>query len=350
MAIKSSTDTDPGFYADLNQLQSLKRTAKTDQQAALRDVAEQFEQIFLNMMMKSMRQANEAFASDDVFNSSQVRFYQDMLDSQMTTEMASGGGVGLADVLVRQLSQQFNVRMDSDDDDKKVGEVSDSERLLQRAFDTGAISASSQALGRLYGSDEGLTHQEPGVTPIDQTISELSAKAQRQTEDLPERFESPQQFVDSLLPLAEEMAPELGVDPKVLLAQAALETGWGKYVIQGSDGQSSHNLFNIKAGRSWDGDRATVNTLEYRDGIAQKERADFRQYDSYADSFRDYVDFLKNSTRYQEALNVAHDPSEYLNKLQEAGYATDPNYAKKITDIFENRIMAMGLNSGSSEG
>lgn len=344
MAINSTSNTDPGFYADLNSLQKIKNQSKTDSPEALRQVAQQFEQMFLKMLMTSMRDANEAFGSDDVFNSSDVRFYQDMMDSQVTLELSQGGnGIGLTDVLVRQLSQQFDIRMDGDDKDK-TGEVSESERLLNRAFNVGAMNASSQILGQIQGK---LTDQEPGVTPVEETVESLAATASSKLkttvydEQLPDRFDSPEAFVEALLPIAERMAGELGVDPKVLVAQAALETGWGKYVIKESDGSSSYNLFNIKAGRSWEGDRAQVSTLEYRDGIAQKERADFRSYGSYQESFTDYVNFLKNSTRYQQALNVADSPLQYLQELQQAGYATDPAYADKINSIFENRILAM---------
>ncbi|WP_394165897.1 flagellar assembly peptidoglycan hydrolase FlgJ [Neptunomonas phycophila] len=349
MAINSTSNTDPGFYTDLNSLQKIKNQSKTDSPEALRRVAQQFEQMFLKMLMTSMRDANEAFGSDDVFNSSQVRFYQDMMDSQVTLELSQGGsGVGLTDVLVRQLSQQFDIRMDSDKEDQ-TGDVSESERLLNRAFSVGAMNASSQVLGQIQSK---LTDQEPGVTPVDKTVEALAqsvASSDEPAENLPDRFNSPEEFVEALLPLAEKMAGELGVDPKVLVAQAALETGWGKYVIKESDGSSSYNLFNIKAGRSWDGDRAQVSTLEYRDGIAQKERADFRSYGSYQESFRDYVDFLKNSTRYQQALNVADSPLQYLQELQQAGYATDPAYADKINSIFENRILSMA-QTATKEG
>ena len=133
----------------------------------------------------------------------------------------------------------------------------------------------------------------------------------------PQRFESPVQFVEALMPLAESVASEIGVDPKVLLAQAALETGWGKHLVQRGEGGSSYNLFNIKADSRWDGDSAATMTLEFRDGVAQRERAAFRAYDSFEQSFRDYISFLKNSPRYQIALQSAGDPYAYLNQLQQ---------------------------------
>jgi flagellar protein FlgJ len=237
-----------------------------------------------------------------------------------------------------------------DGDDKKNHPVSESERLLNRAFDQGASAAASTLLGQNFAHTRGETEAPPFITPIDETVDALLASSENKLNDtkasepLPARFESPEEFVSSLLPLATDIATELGVDPKVLLAQAALETGWGKHIIKDGS-ESTNNLFNIKADKRWDGDRAQVNTLEYRDGLAQQEKAQFRSYDSYEQSFRDYADFLKNSPRYQQALEVAADPRQYLQQLQAAGYATDPAYADKITTIFESRVLAMGLNT-----
>ena len=350
MAINNDPNHNPQFYADMNSLQKLKHQAKTDTPEALKQVAEQFEQMFLSMVMKSMREANASFGEDNPFSSGDVRFYQGMLDNQMTQEMSQGQGIGLADVLARQLSHQLNVRM-GDDDDKKARPVSESERLLNRAFDQGASAAASTLLGRNFTQANEKTENPPSITPINETVDALlvssanKLSSAKERVSLPARFESPEEFVTSLLPLAEEVAAELGVDPKVLLAQAALETGWGKHIIKDSAGESSNNLFNIKADKRWDGDRAQVNTLEYRDGVAQQERALFRSYDSYDQSFRDYANFLKSSPRYQQALESAADPRQYLQQLQAAGYATDPAYADKITTIFENRILAMELNT-----
>ncbi|WP_372738836.1 flagellar assembly peptidoglycan hydrolase FlgJ [Neptunomonas sp.] len=347
MAINTDPKHNPDFYADMGSLQKLKQQAKTDTPEALKQVAQQFEQMFLSMVMKSMREANASFSEDNVFSGGNVGFYQGMLDNQMTQEMSQSNGIGLADVLARQLSHQLNVRMGDDDDDKNMRSVSESERLLNRAFDQGAgVTVSS-----IQGLNSTKTEAPPSITPISETVEQLlteKASTLRTTTpaaNLPDKFDSPEAFVSALLPLAEEISAELGVDPKVLLAQAALETGWGKHIIRDAEGNSSNNLFNIKADKRWDGERAQVNTLEYRDGVAQQEKALFRSYDSYEQSFSDYADFLKNSTRYQQALEQAADPREYLQQLQAAGYATDPAYADKITTIFENRILAMGLNT-----
>ena len=129
----------------------------------------------------------------------------------------------------------------------------------------------------------------------------------------------------------------------MLIAQAALETGWGKAVTRHDDGSSSYNLFNIKADRRWDGPSVTKQTLEYRNGIAGREQAQFRAYDSFADSFNDYVDFITRQPRYQQALQHGGDAATFADELQRAGYATDPAYARKIKRIMDGPFMQSAL-------
>jgi len=331
------------LYSDLNSLQSLKTEAKNNSPEALREVAQQFEQIFLGQMLKSMRDANEAFSDpDNVFTGGDVRFYQDMLDQQMTLDMVKGRGIGLTDVLVRQLSNQLKI--DNPAESEAVANTgSDPESWLRKAYGNGANLAAAAVLGDYeYGvSKNDLALQES----IDELKQRKEALYEQRNSELPERFSSPQEFVEKLMPLAENVAKELGVDPKVLLAQAALETGWGKHMVRGNNGENSFNLFNIKAGGSWDGEAKAANTLEFKDGVMTREVAKFRSYDSYADSFTDYVQFLQGSPRYQEALSAAADPNKYLNLLQKAGYATDPKYADKISSIYNSDILENSAKS-----
>ncbi|WP_417581875.1 flagellar assembly peptidoglycan hydrolase FlgJ [Nitrincola sp.] len=337
---KSAVATqNPQFYTELNQLSELRRRAGQDEEGALREVAQQFEQIFMNMMLKSMRDANASFGEDNPFNSNNTRFFQDMYDQQMTLDLAQKSTLGLADVMVRQLSQHSNIPSNQGRDDQNRP-LSEAEMLLNRAMNTTAGMAASAVLGQAPTSGQGAAGEQN--TDADDSSRMNSAQSDKDRtgnantpENLPARFDSPREFVDALLPLAEEMAAELGVDPKVLLAQAALETGWGRFVIDGSN-----NLFNIKADSRWSGERVTVSTLEYRDGVAAKEMAAFRSYDSYADSFRDYVSFLRTNPRYQQALENTANPAVYLRELQAAGYATDPAYAQKIEQIFSGNILA----------
>ena len=136
----------------------------------------------------------------------------------------------------------------------------------------------------------------------------------------------------------------MNVDPQVLVAQAALETGWGRGISRHPDGRSSNNLFGIKAGSDWQKETVSVPTLEFRDGVAVRERASFRSYDSIAASFQDYVQFLKNNPRYKEALVHAGDPQRFSNALQEAGYATDPQYAAKIHNVLNSYTLSSAMS------
>lgn len=340
MAIKTLPTDNARFYADLGSLKDIQARANSDEPEALRQVAKQFEQLFMNEMLKSMRKANEAFSKDSPFNTSEIQFYQGMLDNQLALEMTRQQGIGLSDLLVKQLSRQVDVRVDKEDEEASV-QSTRAEQLLNRVLGQGASQ-----IGVLPGQGSGLSEAPPSVTSIEETIAELSTRQTVQaavaSAEQPPTFETPEAFVSTLLPLAQRAAQQLGVDPKMLLAQSALETGWGKHIIAKGEG-SSYNLFNIKADARWQGERAQVNTLEYRNGIAQQERASFRAYDSYAESFADYVAFIQDNPRYQQALESVQDPKAYVQQLQQAGYATDPRYASKIADIFENRILAMSI-------
>jgi len=370
--MKTDSSQHAQLYTELSEMNKLRQQAKNNDPAALGAVAEQFEQLFLNMLMKSMRDANAGFSEGNYFNSPQVKFYQDMADSQLTKEMAESNGIGLAEVLVRQLGGTVDPRMSDEGDDKKLKPLSESERLLNRTVDTAANMAASAILGQAQANASAIAKAQADnqVNPLTNTASAVEAVGSvtndvtvnnaitRATDVpaavvneavLPDRFSSPEEFVQSLLPMAQTVAKDLGVDPKVLLAQAALETGWGRHLVQKPEGGGSHNLFNIKADSRWNGDRAQVGTVEFRDGVAQKERAAFRVYESYEHSFRDYAEFLTNNPRYQGALEQAADPYRYLTGLQEAGYATDPEYANKISRIFDGDVLA-GLRSNVSTG
>jgi flagellar protein FlgJ len=131
----------------------------------------------------------------------------------------------------------------------------------------------------------------------------------------------------------------VGVEPKVILAQAALETGWGRSLIKNGNGSNSFNLFNIKADKSWQGKQAQVSTLEFDQGVAKKVNAGFRSYDSFQESFKDYVDFIKSNPRYGDALKKVGNAEQYMHELQRAGYATDPKYANKVMNIYQSSTM-----------
>jgi flagellar protein FlgJ len=335
--IKTGDGSNAQLYSDLAELQKLKAKARTDSDEGLRLAAQQFEQLFVNMLLKSMRDANAAFGEDNFMNSSQTKLFQGMYDNQIAMEMAGNKGIGLTDVLVRQLGGKSQPSNEID-----LKNLDMNSRRLNQAFDQAASVAASALLAKAEGQENppGITLTQDQVDTVKEVFQQQLKKVSVADEYLPDRFESPEEFVEKLMPLAEKVAGELGVDPRVLLAQSALETGWGRSMVRSPDGSNSNNLFNIKADRRWDGDSAQVATLEYRDGVAQREKALFRSYPSYEDSFNDYVDFLKNSSRYQQALQSADNPYDYIQKLQDAGYATDPAYADKIKNIFEGELLA----------
>jgi flagellar protein FlgJ len=280
------------FALDVQGVDQLRFDAKQSSPEALKQAAQQFEAVFMNMLMKSMR---EATPQDGMFESEQTRMYTSMLDQQLSQRMASRG-IGLAEVMVRQLSGAMN-----------------------------AIPPGEDAPPLADLNSRGLPLNAPEVplaTPL-ATPPARTGKASAHVED----------FVQRLLPHAEAASAATGIPARFMLGQAALETGWGKSEIRGADGQNSHNLFGIKAGASWKGQTVDIVTTEYVNGKPQKQVDSFRAYDSYADAFRDYGKLLRNNARYQNVIAQGQDAAGFAHGLQQAGYATDPKYAQKLMSI-----------------
>lgn len=281
----------PTSYNDFAGLASLRAQSGKNDPEVLREVARQFESLFTGMMLKSMRDAS---MGNPLFDSDSEKTYREMFDQQMAVEMSRGKGMGIADMLVRQLS----------------GTIRPAPRPAPEAMP-------------LTPGDR--------VSSVEPTAAKDFAPG------------SPEEFVQGIWPHARDAARELGVDPRSIVAQAALETGWGRHMIRGADGQNGNNLFGIKAGSGWNGRRVSVDTIEYEDGIARRQRDWFRAYGSVAEGFRDYVDFLKGSPRYQPALAAGGDSAAFAEGLQRAGYATDPAYAEKIRSILGGRVLESAL-------
>jgi flagellar protein FlgJ len=338
-----NTDT-AAVYTDFNGLAKLKQGAREQTPEAIKEVSKQFESVFLSMVLKSMRQAKLA---EGVLDSKQSEFYRDMFDQQMAIELSGKPGVGLADVIAQQLSPKHK----SDDAEKmQAGDY------LNRAMGVNTPSA-VQPL-HFKGSQQPAFSAEPldesGLSSLQESLERLEQSQQSLNEqwqtlqaggrsNAGEMSVNKQIFMSQLLPHAQQAASELGVDANVLLAQAALETGWGKSVIKNAQGDSSYNLFNIKADKSWQGKQARVSTLEFDGGVARKEMAGFRSYDSYKQSFDDYVSFIKSNPRYSDALKKADNPAQYVRELQKAGYATDPRYAEKIMSIYNSQMVSQSM-------
>jgi flagellar protein FlgJ len=368
---------DSGAYTDLNRLSSLK-VGDRDSEANLRKVAQEFESLFLGEMLKSMRSANDVLAKDNPLNTETTKQYQSMYDQQLSVTLSKeGGGIGLQDVLMRQLSKTKGVARaganpfahadnslnkplgasrDASADAKAAtgtGSHNDMALLNQRRLSlpskladrlvAGIVPSAAAEAGAVTGSKNLIN--VPASAPVNSIANTVRsgaavegsslAKSVAQPPLAPAKraFGSSDEFIATMLPMAEKAAARIGVDPKVLVAQAALETGWGKSIMRADDGSSSHNLFGIKATGNWKGDNARAITSEFRNGQMVKETADFRSYGSYEDSFHDLVSLLQNNDRYQGVVKAADNPEQFVKELQKAGYATDPNYASKISSI-----------------
>ncbi|RJQ48000.1 MAG: flagellar assembly peptidoglycan hydrolase FlgJ [Gammaproteobacteria bacterium] len=296
-------------YTDFQGLERLRAQARDNPQQALRETARQFEALFMQMLLKSMREAKPA---DDPFSSPQSDLYRDMFDQQLAINLSKNGALGIADLLQRQL-----------------GGAAPPEQKTLNPFTARVFSGAPASLPP--AETAGAAPQRAWAAPAAGDI----------------KIDSPRAFIAALWPYAEQAARELGAEPQTLLAQAALESGWGQQMIEHADGRNSHNLFGIKANAGWEGERAVVPTLEYENGIAQRQRAAFRAYDSFAESFRDYVQFLRVNPRYRQALEVAHDPAAFAQALQDAGYSTDPRYAQKILGLLHSGAFNNALAEAS---
>lgn len=351
---------DSGSYTDLNRLSQLKVGKDRDGEENVRKVAQEFESLFLNEMLKSMRSANEVLAKDNPLNSQASKQYQEMYDQQLSVSLSKeGGGIGLADVLVRQLNKQTEsvarsnpfaqvaqtegaawpskpaAAAESTRDDSRLlnqrrlalpGRASERQLANVSATDPARSADASQPLVNLDWQPA-TAFAAPQDKPLTVNGVEIDTAKASKT-----RFGSPEEFIATMMPMAEKAARRLGVEPRYLVAQAALETGWGKSMIRQKDGSNSHNLFGIKA-TNWSGESAMARTTEYVNGRAVKQVEGFRAYASFEQSFDDFVSLLQNSDRYQSAVNAGGDSERFVRELQKAGYATDPQYARKVSQI-----------------
>ncbi|CRM20828.1 Peptidoglycan hydrolase FlgJ [Pseudomonas sp. 37 R 15] len=395
-----TSTADSGSYSDLNRLNQLKVGDDKNSEGNMRKVAQEFESLFLSEMLKSMRSATEALGKDNPMNTPAAKQYQEMYDQQLAVSMSrEGGGIGLADVLMRQM--QKNKPVDAQAATLQGPATAETVKKVDVPTEIAAGTQAEGPLGRSNGqrplwayrvaepqagaaashsNDMELMNQRrialpskltdrllAGIVPSTQVEAKVaplrnsaaddnvinsgarsvavpSAKmqvygraiAQPPLAPAKKAFSSQDEFVATMLPMAKAAAARIGIDPKYLVAQAALETGWGKSVMRAEDGSSSHNLFGIKAGQSWQGGQARAITSEFRDGAMVKETAQFRSYSSYQDSFHDLVTLLQSNDRYKEVVKSADNPEQFVRELQKAGYATDPAYASKISQIAKN--------------
>ncbi|MCB1623297.1 MAG: flagellar assembly peptidoglycan hydrolase FlgJ, partial [Pseudomonadales bacterium] len=288
----TASATGAGNVNDFAALTALRKDARAQTPESLREAARQFESLFTKMMLDSMRKSS---MGDELFGSDQADFYQGMFDDQLAVELSRGRGLGLADMLIEQLTRAGLVTPQASESADPTAGI--------------AVTPSDTPANRLPLPDDQLS-RIGGRSPVTRN-----------------------DFVRELWPHAEAAGRELGVDPRLLIAHAALETGWGRSLPADADGRVSFNMFGIKATGKWQGAAVGSRTLEFDGGVAVARTERFRAYDSPADSFQDYVALLRGNVRYQQVLGTGADARAFARGLQAAGYATDPDYAKKLTAV-----------------
>ena len=270
-------------YTDVNGLAALKRDPDSPQ--AINAVAQQVEALFLQMMLKSMRDATAAEEGD----SNEMAMYHDMFDKQVALSISQHADLGIARLLKRQLGGK----------------------------------AAPSAL-------------KPGGGDSAPAVPSLPSAAIAHT---------PAEFVNRVMPSIRRAAERLGLDPSAMLAQAALETGWGQRMPRNADGSPSHNLFGIKATDEWSGARAAADTIEVVNGVATPHRTSFRAYASVEESVNDFTNLLKNSPRYRGVIAAGGDANAYVASMGKSGYATDPEYGNKLNQILRGETLTSALSA-----
>jgi flagellar protein FlgJ len=284
-------------YTDLNGLASLKNAPTSPE--AIRAVSQQVEALFLQMMLKSMRDAS---AENGETDSNETSMYEDMFDKQVALTLSKHTDLGIA-------------------------------RLFERQLGTKTTEAAPAA----HSAPPRTGPQAPGAHADGRSGGHLTSDAV-----------TPQhaaQFVSAVLPTIRRAAASLGVSPMGLLAQAALETGWGKRMARTADGMPSLNMFGIKAGEGWNGARAVADTVEFSGGVATQRRTAFRAYGSIEESVNDFANLLSNSPRYREAIAAGGNAQAYVHSIARSGYATDPEYGNKLNEILNGGTLRAALGA-----
>lgn len=303
---------------DPNALIALKRGARENSPEAIKATAQQFEALFMQMVMKSMREASPG--DGGLFDNEGTKMYRDMYDQQLVGVLAKQGGLGLAAALERQM-------------------------LAAQGLTPQAAPASGLAGARRTGAG-----RDPvAVDALQARVPQFQAPVLRPRSDIGgdsgaagKGGNGPRGFVDGLWSHASSAAERLGVPAHFLVGHAALETGWGKYEIRKADGSPSHNLFNVKAGSSWKGEVVEKKTVEYINGKPETRVERFRAYGSYEEAFNDYARLLSESPRYAKALG-AQDAQSFSRALHQGGYATDPAYAGKLARVINGPTLRQSM-------
>ena len=305
------------FVLDVKTAADLRAKMKQDPQGGLKQAAQQFESMMLQMMLKSMRDASP---QDGPLDSDQTRFFTSILDQQVAQSLSSKGSLGFAKLIEQQLGRNLTGGASSSPTASSLEVLQQS--LAQRQAANSANSYVGTGAERIRG------------LPV---VASLPADASAAGDS-----GNNKDFVNRIWPYAAEAATTLGVPPQFLVAHAALESGWGRSEIRLANGQPSYNLFGIKAGRNWNGASVEVQTTEYVNGEAQSVRERFRAYGSYSEAFRDYAGLLRNNARFSAVVGQ-QDGTQFARSLQQGGYATDPAYADKLGRIINGTTLRQAL-------
>jgi peptidoglycan hydrolase FlgJ len=316
----NSADLSGKVAFDANGLNNLKQAAKESSPEAIKAVAKQFEAIFMNMMLKSMREATSS--QDNPFDNEQSRTFTSMLDQQLSSNLSTKG-LGLADILAKQLSKGNYATPDS-----MEKAVTDKPSTPSFGSQAGAMLITNPLSTNTTNPLEQKSLQHK-VLPVDHSSAGSKTLNSKPLND------NSTEFQNRMTQHAEAASRATGVPAHLMLGQAALESGWGKREIKAADGTPSNNLFGIKATGNWDGKVVEATTTEYINGIKQKRIEKFRAYDSYADSFKDFAKLMQNNPRYEKVMTSLHNVNGYAQAMQKAGYATDPHYASKLASVIQ---------------
>ncbi|MFM0607443.1 flagellar assembly peptidoglycan hydrolase FlgJ [Paraburkholderia sediminicola] len=319
----AANDLTQRFALDVQGFGKLSAQAKASPQAGMKMAAQQFDAVFTQMMLKSMR---EATPQDGPFDSHDSATFTSMMDQQLSQQL-SQKGIGVADAMLKQMMRNQGLQVSGANGTSgglsgmagalgsgSGGDKGQTAALNALAKAYGNAQANGQlAMGKGYSANSSLTPPIKG----DGTSPKVDA------------------FVDKLAQPAQAASAATGIPARFIIGQAALESGWGKSEIKKADGSPSHNVFGIKATKDWTGKTVSTVTTEYVNGKPQRTVEKFRAYDSYQDAMTDYASLLKGNPRYAQVINSAHDVNGFANGMQRAGYATDPHYAKKLMSIMQ---------------
>ncbi|HJV26659.1 MAG TPA: flagellar assembly peptidoglycan hydrolase FlgJ [Aromatoleum sp.] len=332
VAVPQINAMDPNAMADLKRLSRGNNSPE-----ALRAAAKQFEALFMQMVLKSMR---ETVPSDGMFDSEQTRMFQQLQDQQTAMNMAQGKGLGLADAIFRQLGGEAALKARDATGSEGSLDISHVVRRPAITAPSSALAANAAAadidLPDIAGGTDATARARKDVAGAANGVNSAVGANGRTVAD------GARDFVNRVWDQAADASRSTGIPAHFMVAQAALETGWGRGELRRADGSATHNLFNIKAGSNWKGDVVELPVTEYVNGRPQTETARFRAYGSYGEAFRDYANLLRGSPRYAEVLGQT-DAAGFARSLQQSGYATDPMYADKLTRIIGGATLRTAL-------